>query len=177
MNLKNIKWPVVIITCILCVSLFLGVYYWRQKQYVEEPLSQALQGMEEVEGVYLTAKGGTIEIRVEVRKLADLSHFYETVEKTIAELYKGEYSLIIEDAPDDAIDAAYQKIHLALYEAMAMGNYVSMGKYIEEVQTAYGLDECRVMVTDEFVYLELENDDAYLYRRFLKESKKGEETL
>lgn len=177
MNLKNMKWPVVIITCILCVSLFWGVYYLRQKQFIEEPLSQALQELDEVEGVTLVAKEGNIEIYLEVQKLADLARFYETLEKTIASLYKGEYSLIIMDEPDAAIDAAYQKIHLALYEAMAMGNYVSMGNYIDEVQAQFDLEECRVMVTDDFVYLELENGDAYLYRRFLKELVKGEESL
>ncbi len=177
MNFKNLKWPVVVITCILCVSLFWGVYYLRQKQFIEEPLMQALQALEEVEEVTLTAKGGNIEIRLEVHKLADLSGFYATVEKTVVELYKGEYTLIIEDHPDEVIDAAYQKIHLALYEAMAMGNYVSMGNYIDEVQSQYGLEEYRVMVTDDYVYLELENGDAYLYRRFLKETAKGEETL
>ncbi len=177
MNLRNIKWPVVVITCILCVSLFWGVYYLRQKQFIEEPLAQALQGLEEVEEVTLTAKRGNIEIRLEVQKLADLAAFYAAVEKTVGELYKGEYTLIIEDYPDETIDLAFQKIHLALYEAMAMGNYVSMGSYIDEVQSQYGLEEYRVMVTDDYVYLELENGDAYLYRRFLKDTAKGEETL
>ena len=177
MNLKNLKWSVVVITCILCVSLFWGVYYLRQKQFVEEPLTQALQGLEEVEEVTLTPKGGNIEIRLEVKKLADLASFYAKVEKTIAELYKGEYTLIIEDYPDETINLAFQKIHLALYEAMAMGNYVAMGNYIDQVQSQHGLEEYRVRVTDDYVYLEMENGDAFLYRRFLKETEKGEETL
>ncbi len=177
MNFKNIKWPVVIITFIVAFGVFWGVHYLRQKQFVEEPLTQALESMEEVEKVQLSVKGGSMDIRLTVSKLADFPHFYETVEKAVSEIHKGDYDLIIEDAPDSAINAAYQKIHLALFEAIVQGNYVAMGEYIENVKDNHGLEAYRVVVTEDHVYLELENEGAFLYRRFVRQPIKGEETI
>ena len=175
MNIKNIRWPVVIVTFALCLSVFWGIHHLRQKQFIEEPLLQALEGLEEVEGVELRSKSGSLEIRIRAPRLEDFPDFHQRLEGIVTGLYRGDYILILEDAPDPEIRAAYQKVHLALFEAMAQGNYVSMGDYVARVGAEHGLDTCRVAVTEGHIYLEMKNGEAYLYRRFVREPVKGEE--
>jgi len=174
MNIKNIRWAAVFITFAVVLSIFFGVHYLRQKQFIEEPLYQALEGLEEVEAVGLKTKGGRLEIQLSIKKLQDFPLFYQEVEKTVAELYRGEYILTLKNRPEPGVQAAYQRAHLALFEAMAQGNYVAMGRYVEEVGAEYGLETCRMLVTEEHIYLELVKGDGYLYRRFDRQPK-GEE--
>ncbi len=177
MNIKNLKWPVVILSFALCLLVFFGVHYLRQKQFIEEPLAQALEAMEEVQGVELKNRGGQLEIALTITRLEDFPLFYERVERAVCELYKGDYTLEFKDNPGPEVQAAYRKIHLALFEAAAQGNFVAMGRHVEEVGAAYGLETCRVLVTEEYMYLELTKDEGYLYRRFNRQPAKGEEAV
>ena len=173
MNLKGIRWPVAAAVFIACLAIFWGANYLRQKQFVEEPLLQALENMAEVEQVTLGRKGKSLEIRLQVRKLEDYPRFHRMVEEAVSDLYRGHYSLNLDEAPDPAIEAAYGKIHLAVFEAMDRGNYVDMGSYVTETGTHYGLDRCRVEILETHVYLTLENGEAFLYRRFPRKSVGG----
>lgn len=177
MNWKSMKWPVVVITFLACLALFWGIHYLRQKQLIEEPMTKALENMEEVEKVELNNRDGRLEIKLQVTRLDDFPLFYEKVEGSVRELYKGEYTVVFEDRPDPDIRAAYQKIHLALFEAAAQGNFVTMGRYVDEVGADYGLETYRVIVTEDYMYLELAKDESYLYRRFSRHPVKGEEAI
>ena len=165
MQIKDIKWPIVIITCAIAISLFLGIQYWRQKQLIEEPLMLALQEKQGVEEVSLLQKDKTLNIVLTMSKVDDFASFYQRIETKVEEMYRGDYDVTVVDAPDETLMAAYGNIHLAIYEAIDQGNYVSMGEYVAEVSQNYELDY-NMVVLEEDIYLQLHHGDSFLYRRF-----------
>ncbi len=134
MFFNNFKWVVALITFVIVLAFLSGAQMWRQKKFVEKPLVSMLENMAGIEEIYLKEEGKELEVNITVSKVDDFSLFYTHLEKMIEENYKGNYSIKISDSPDKVLVMAYQKIHLALYEGVARGNYVDMGEHIENIK-------------------------------------------
>lgn len=162
--MKSFKWPVAIVAFLLTLVLAVGGVQLRQRQLVNEPLFKRLNELEQVKTVDLRKEGGTQVVVVTLNYVDDLPETYRQLNDEISRLLgQKRYRLEIVDGRDQTLEAAFIAVHLALYEGEHRGNFTDMGGHVADVLADMGIEEHKVIVDNENIYLQIKNGDAYLF--------------
>ncbi len=165
MSLNNFKWPIVILVLVITLASLLGAQYIRNRHFVEDPLKNALLEIEGIEEIELIREGNDISIKLQLASVKDFATFHKEIDSVVKDIIKNNYTITVNDSPNDKLEAAYQKIHLALYEGISKGNYIDMGEYVERISKEYLLDEYKLTIREDEVFFQLHDNDNYIYRR------------
>ena len=171
-HMKKFKWPVAVLAFILTLALSVGLVYVRQRQLVNEPLLKRINEFETVKSVELQDDGGIQVVSVTLNYVDDFSVAHSELNEEIERLLgKERYRLEILDERNDALEAAFVAVHLALYEGEHRGNFTEMGGKVSEALVPLGFSEHKVIVDQEYIYLQIRQDDAYLFEIIKRESR------
>ncbi len=159
----TLKWPVVMITFIFTVSLIYGVNFWRQKNFVTEPLREDLLSLGIVEDVRIE-EGKEKKIAIKLREVPHLALAYQDIEDVLHARHQADKSqIIILDQRNDYLNSLYETIHFAILEGERNGNYMEMNAEVSSLLSGEkGLDYS-LFVDQERIYLKMVAQDAYLY--------------
>lgn len=162
--MKNFKWTVAVLAFVLTLALSVGAVYLRQSQLVNEPLLKRISELESVETVHLQQDGNVQIITVKLSNVNDFPRVHRQVNDEIGRLLgRSSYRLELLDERDDALESAFYAVHLALYEGERLGNYAEMGERVDETLRSFGLDNYSLNVDTGYIYIEIQNGNAYLY--------------
>lgn len=169
--MKNFKWPVAVLAFVLTLALAVGLVYLRQRQLVNEPLLKRISELEPVKSVELQQDGNVQVVFVTLEYVDDLSATHRELHEEVTRLLgQGRYRLEIQDERTLDLDAAFLAVHLALYEGEQRGNFTEMGAYVADVLQSLGVDEHKLIVNQEYIYLQMRDGDTYLFEIIQRES-------
>lgn len=175
--MKNFKWPVAVLAFVLTLALSVGAVQLRQRQMVNEPLFKRMSEFEPVKKVDVQLEQGTQVVVINLDYVEDFSLTHRELNEEIERLLgQKRYRLDILDGRDQALEAAFVAVHLALYEGEHRGNFTEMGDQVSAILSDLGIPEHKVMVDNENIYLQIRQGDAYLYEIIQRKShgKEGE---
>jgi len=71
--------------------------------------------------------------------------------------------------PNEKLKTFYKEIHPAVYEALALGNYTDLQEKIKKEAVNLKLSKADLIITNNNLYLQLEDKKNYLYCIFTRE--------
>lgn len=170
--MKHFKWPVAVLAFVLTLAVSVGAVHLRQRQMVNEPLFKRIGDLENVQKVELKREGSTQIVYVTLDYVGDLSATYRELNDEISRLLgQNRYRLELLDGRDQALEAAFLAVHLALYEGEHRGNFTEMGYKVANILAALQIEEHKVTVDSNNIYIQIKNDDAYLYEIISRENR------
>lgn len=173
--MKGFKWQVAVLAFVLTLTIAVGVTYLRQRQLIDEPLFKRLSELEPVKSVELRQESDSLTVYVALDYVEDLSAVYRELHEEIGRLLgQGRYSLVIQDERDKALEAAFFAVHLALYEGEQRGNFTEMAEFVSTVFQGMGIDEHRLVVDEENIFLQIRQGNAHLFT-IIKRERGGKE--
>jgi len=162
--MKNFKWHIAIIACILTLSVAVGGLYLRQRQMVDEPLLKRINAYQGVETVELIQQNNEYIILVKLGLVDDLSIVHREIDEEIRKLLGGKrYRLVIIDERDETLEAVFLRIHLGLFEAESRGNFTNMGERVNEIVEEFKLEKDKLVVDKEYIYFQAAKGQNYMY--------------
>lgn len=164
MNLRGLRWPRLVLSLALSLGLLIGGAALFQRQSVERPLVGALTARPGVENVELLRRDHGTVVRVRLARIDNLQREYEAIERAAHGVRGlGPFRIELVDRRDAVLEAAYYRFHFALQEANATGRFVQMAEQLQSAAREAGIEEPRVYVSAERIYVSLYHGDRYLY--------------
>ncbi|MDK2901489.1 hypothetical protein H0A61_02580 [Koleobacter methoxysyntrophicus] len=166
MNLKNINFKLVIIILIITLLLLFSIKYIYKKYNVEEPLKGILEKDERIQGYKIEKKGTKYEIIITLNNnFEDLDYVYREINNNISRIIKREnFKIELEGVENKKLKDAYYLLHFSLYENIEKGNFTQMYKDLVEISTEMNINEYKITIDNENIYLQLRDNDNSLYR-------------
>lgn len=149
---------IVIFGAVTLAALWFGQVLY-ERYYVHAPLQEALLQVDGVVAVEITQD----QVEVKLAQISDLSETFTQIRKvTEASPYQGR--IIIKDNPDPRLEATWDKMHLAIYEAASRANFQTMAATVARVAGVGGIDSYAAAVDNDYIYVQLSDGSHYLYR-------------
>lgn len=165
MQLRGFRIKIALLVFLVVFGLGLGTRYLIQRTRVIDPLTVQLQQIPGVTGASAEQHmlGGTrVLVNLQLDAEASLSTVFQRIYQTLSSA-GGNYAVQIQDSPDDTILALFQRMQIAVEEAIITGEFTVLSDRVEglanaaHVQWDLGLDR-------EFIYLSLTAEDSSLRR-------------
>lgn len=153
----RLYWIVIFGAVTLAVLWGGGAFY--DRYYVHDPLQEALLQVDGVVAVEIAED----QVEVKLAHISDLSETFTQLRKVMDDSsYQGR--IVIKDNPAPKLEAAWDKIHLAIYEAASRANFQSMAATVDRVAAVERIASYAVKVDNDNIYVQLSDGSHYLYR-------------
>jgi hypothetical protein len=161
--LSQIHIKTVIVAFIVTLGILLCGYYFYNNYYVKnglhEQISQVVEVEEEIE-IAEQKHPPTVYIRLsEIKALQDV---YLKIEEIVCQKLGSEYRIVLLDERNDKLMALYDKCSFVIQESLVTGKFQDMYNKVQELAELEGV-ECHLTMDSSNIYLELRDDQGYLY--------------
>ncbi|MDD2509700.1 MAG: hypothetical protein PHG94_00990 [Syntrophomonas sp.] len=163
--MKNNEFRVFISIAALILSLgvFLGAYNLYVKWGIEKPLKAELLVQEGVKKVEVNKGEKGYEIKVELKKVDNIQQSYVDISRVLnSRLNDGDYELKIGDQRNQDLQAFFNTLQPAIYEALADKCFIWLNELLAEKVAAQGMKHA-MYIDKERLYLQIWDEQKYLY--------------
>lgn len=167
------KMLVIVVTFFVIFLLLMGGYYFYQQYFISQPLSLTLDNSKLIDEYTIEENQEQLVICLDLNKTETLSDdFYQLLKKG-SQLKKENLIIQIQSKPNENLLTVYQQLNPTIYEVLELGNYAFLQDRLKEFEKEKNLNKAEITVTDEFIFIILEDEEAYLYSIF----NKGENSI
>lgn len=163
MNLRRMRWPVVLAAAVVALGALYGGQLLYAGQVVDRPAAAVLKGSPLVESfaVHWRADGPRVEVRL--RPVEDLQSTWADLHRQLTQaLGSGRFELVLQDGRNAELEQAYRRLNLHLQEGLVTGRFAEMAGRVEAEAAEMGL-KASVSLDSERLYLHLAAENGYLY--------------
>ncbi len=163
-NLRQLRWPVVLVTLAVTLAGLFGAHRLVRSQTVDQPLAAALADVEGLASHRVTQMGALAEIVITPAPGTNLRAVYEAVDRLVRQVLRdGKYTIVVAGSPEGGLEPLLERLNLYVQEAVATGAFSAMADRIAAEARAAGA-EAHVAVDERRVYLTVVQGGAYAYR-------------
>ena len=160
---RGFRIHVILLSLVVGLSVFFGIRWIYNKFGTDVPLAEALSVHKAVQSYTIDRKRPVVRVVIQLGPTADLKETYRDLFELVRSfLGNRPFELQIKDNRDDKLERAYYYAQFAVYEAIRLGNFREMVRFIEEEAAKEGA-KATVSLDQENVYIQLEDNDHYLY--------------
>ena len=155
------------IIALLTLGVLVGGNYLYQQYFVNQPLSTALENASLIKSHQFTQKGKAPVLKLELVNVQNFPQEFQNFLNNSGDLLLDKpIYLELQSNPNENILDFYQEVHPAIYETLALGNFSQLQEKVSHGSRDYGLTEAKLTVNNDYLYLQLEDQDHYLYLVF-----------
>lgn len=157
------RWPFVLISLVATLTLLVGGGYAFRARTVDEPLKALYRGSSAVKSFTVVNQGAVRAISLQLDQVPDLSTVYRDLDRETRRLLgDAPYVITLKDSRTPDQEAALNRIHLYIQEALMTGGFADMADRINAEAASRNM-VARVTVDGDFVYLQLQQGASVLY--------------
>ena len=169
MLFRGFKLHIILITFIICLAVALGGRHLAYSQRVVGPLEREFGALEGMRQVSIVSNGDRTDVVLEVTPGADLPEIYREAERLArARLGARLGQVRLADRRTPELVDAFHRMHLALQEGAATGQFTRMAQQLEALAADIPRVDYRVYVDDRHVYVLLMDDEGYLIEQIAR---------
>lgn len=176
MTFKGYKIHVILITFVIIVAVGFGAQKLVYGRHVTESLERDFTSLSGVDAVEVRETTDGTDIYLHVDDSVDFPSVYREAKRLATKRFgEPQAKVFIEDDRTDALQAAYEGVHLALYEGAATGRFVQMDRNVraglspdtntDDTTMAGKSFDYKLSVDEDAVYFELSDGERVLYER------------
>ncbi|MBY6276307.1 hypothetical protein [Symbiobacterium thermophilum] len=164
MNLRQLRWPVVLVTLAVTLAGLFGAGQLVRSQTIDQPLATALAAVDGLAAFHLAEVGAVSEIAIEPAPGASLREVYGAVDRQVRQILKDRpYVIAVAGSGAGELEPLVERLNLYVQEAVATGAFAAMADRIAAEAAAAGA-EAHMAVDERRVYLTVRQGDTCAYR-------------
>lgn len=164
MNFKGYRIGIILFVFCISLGLVLGITRFTHQHRVIEPIYETFQSIDGVKDVSLEEQGQHLRVVLTLEQVHRLEKTISQIIQTAEEFGLTEQIIIVDQA-NELLEETFYKIHLAIEEAIAIGNFQEMAETIQEILAATNINH-RVYVNQDYIFVQLHYQESYLYQVF-----------
>ncbi len=163
MSKKVFRWEYAVLSAILTFAALSLAYYSFDQLGIRRPLERALAADPDVKRVDFETRNGSMLLVITLEKTADLPATYARVLALAKEKLGDSFEIEVKDGRNQRLDDAYYAVHHLVEEASVRGNFGEMMESCKDILSGMGLEDYRITVQKDYVFVQMFDGDAYLY--------------
>lgn len=164
MEIQGVRIPIVVLALTAGLALLFGLQQVYKYSQVDQPLSHFFSTRKEVARYGVDDLGNRVVVRVTLGRVANLRETFKGIEEGTRNVLEGyPFELQIADKRDARLVDDFYKLHYILQEGLATGRFTEMSAAFRDAAQGLGLEEARVFVDSDRLYVQLRRGDHYLY--------------
>ena len=167
-QLKDLRFWLVLLAFLGTVGVLFGGQKLMAKYRAEDPTRRAIGAIKQVRDfkVKQVPQGLTVELKLD--KVGNLESLLDEVKQKVEAYYHQPVTNFkISGRPDQKLQQIRYNISFYLEEALVTGRYIQLKEVLDEYRPV----KARVYLGTDFIYLQLENDNHFLYEAISRGSK------
>lgn len=169
MKFRGYRIHIILITCALIVAIGFSAQRFVYGRHVHASIVADFKHIDGVDAVELIERGKYTDVALTVESVPDfLSLYNEASQLSRERLGEKSGEIVIYDTRTPELEDAFDRIHLALYEAAATGQFTYMQSAVKEILANTPVDEYTLSVDHEAIYVQLYADDAVMRERIVR---------
>jgi hypothetical protein len=172
---RGMRWAYTAIAAVITLAVLSLSYSSYEKMGVERPLIQEIEASSDVQGAAARKDGSETIVEIDLKKVPDLAVTYRALDEMVKKhLGTAPYRVVVRDSGTPELEAAYHSVHFYVEEASVRGTF---GEMIRESSTRLenkGFGEYKLSVDKDRIYVQISDENGYLYRIVHREPVKGE---
>ncbi|GAB6136956.1 hypothetical protein [Halanaerobaculum tunisiense] len=163
--MKEINFKLVVLVLgITLGAFFLGNFLINSYQ-INRALQTDLTAINGVTEVTIDELESGYKLQIELTQVDDLQDTFLQIKQRIEEsLTEKEYEVTFTSSGDSDLDRLSARTNLALYEAIETGEFVALEDRMTDYKNKYDLDEVKVQIDKNHIYLRLTKNDQEIYQ-------------
>jgi hypothetical protein len=159
-SLKNIQAWLVLVAFVATVGILFGGQGLVTRLRVDNPLQKEIAAVKEVHHFKVESVNNGLQVKLSLSKVKDLQEVLDLVKQKV-QFYQNKpvKSFVISDRRDSDLKQIKYQLSFYLEEATVSGNYTRLKDELESLPGVLA----RVYLTPDYVYLQLEKGNHYLY--------------
>ncbi|SMB96286.1 hypothetical protein SAMN00017405_1495 [Desulfonispora thiosulfatigenes DSM 11270] len=167
---KTSKLMIVFGIMMMTLGILLFGYFFYEHQFLQKPLTNVLDNNSFIEKYELNEKSKTT-LKIKVSKVDSFpKDFQDFMENSASNLLDQDLALEIYSNPNSKLNAFYQDIHPAVYEAQALGNFVNLQEKFNSLSQDLSVTNSKLTITNDYLFLQIEDGEYYLYKVFRRQT-------
>lgn len=158
MNFRELKIRIIILVAVISLGVLFGARFAYEHLFLGS-LKEAFLSIDGVADLKVERGQQTILV-VTLERVERLETTYGAIRALAEERLGNHWTVELVDQRNGELVERYHQLHYALWQAISTGDFVEMADRVEAV--TQGLD-ARITVDRDFIYVELETEDGYLY--------------
>lgn len=173
MTFRGYKIHIILITCVVIIAIGFSAQKFVYGRHVTETLERDFAALAGVEAAELTSRGEQTDVLLHVTRVPDFPSLYRQALRLATERLQNGGEIVVADERNEALQNAYDRIHLALYEGAATGRFVRMERHVHDLLAdgavaGDGELTYELSVDADAVYIQLSDADGHLYERIAR---------
>ncbi|SJZ31269.1 hypothetical protein [Selenihalanaerobacter shriftii] len=170
MKIKGIRIELVAIVLIIALGLFFGGQYYYNNYRLENSLTNSLMQIEGIEKVEIKNVNEIKEVKLTLTNVKMLKEIYQKADRRLIDKFGSKnYTIKLNNSPNQKLMTAYQRVHLSVYESIITGEFTKMDARLKKIKEDLDIHKAEVSVDEENIYLELEDKNANFYKVISRE--------
>ncbi|MEL7564292.1 MAG: hypothetical protein AAGU27_05350 [Dehalobacterium sp.] len=153
-HLKSLE--LTLVTAGIFFGLLVGGQIFFKNYYVADHFQEQLTKIDGIKKVEVKEQ----IITLTMSNVSNIKQSYQEISHIIEDK---NYEIIIKDTPSNKLEEIASESEIALQEGIFRGNFTEMSNYIKNLAQSQGVT-AKVFVDNKRVYLQLEEENKYIYR-------------
>lgn len=171
--MSNLRIPVILVVFISVLTLFLvGQHFLFDKQELKN-LKTEFMNIDGVQNVMIERQGRGHSVTLVLVETRGLEKTYEEILTVAQRAGIPPSRITLKDNRGPRLSRALYRIHFSIQEAMATGHFQEMARVVEATLADEAIDDYRLWVDAERIYLEMHSGPEHLYEIFPRYEKKS----
>ncbi len=167
-KIKDLRLWLVILAFLVTIGVLFGGQRLTAKYRAEDPTRRAVENIKAVRHfeVKKVSDGLTVELKLD--KVGNLEIILDSIKQKVESYYNLPVrNFIINGRTDQKLQQTRYNLSFYLEEALESGRYIQLKEALDGYQPV----KARVYLGIDFIYIQLENENHYLYEAIPRESK------
>lgn len=148
----------------LTLGVLFGAYFFYTHFFIQEPLSTTLDNSELIGKYQMDNNHKKPVLKLKLNKVDDLAgEFQHFLANSGQLLTEKDLQVELFSNPNAKLLHFYQEINPTLYEVLSLNNFSSLQKELEMKNQQYGLTNIKLIISIDYLFLQLEDNENYLY--------------
>ncbi|KJS82782.1 MAG: hypothetical protein JM58_13935 [Peptococcaceae bacterium BICA1-8] len=156
------KFMFIFLIFVLTTGVLFGAYFLYKQFFVNQPLSVTLDNSELISEYQFIQDRKKPILKIKLNRVENFSELFQGFLTSSGQVLTEKHLEIqLSSSPNAKLIEFYQEINPSLFEAITLGNYSELQQKIEDGNN--NLSKARLTISEKYIFLELEDDDRYLY--------------
>ncbi len=169
----QIRITTVAIALVVTLSILLGGYFLYDKYYLKKGLEERIGQVVVVEEIKIAKKEKPPTVYIRSSEINDLQSIYQEITEEVFQTLGSDYRVVILDERTEQLSKSYEHLSFIIQEGIATGGFQEMSTRVQEYAMAQDI-QCHLTMDSFNLFLELKEDQGYLYEVIPRLSGTGE---
>jgi len=165
MEFKGIKIYIIFIVMLSVIGIFFISRSLYRVYNIDKPIKEELLALNGVSNVDIVKNEGRADLHLVLLPDQDFFTLYKKIDNITKNKLGSKSGDIIILNNDESLKEVYHSIHFAIYEGINTSNYVEMESNVKKISENEGIDNYKLWVDNDAVYIQLNKNDLSFYKR------------